>query len=127
MIDYFHQADDPYSFLIAQRLEPLRRRYWAGIRAWLVPPPDDAAAPERSRLNTYARRDASRLASEYGLSFPQKPASPSADAVTLAQRALTAVLDDDDFAGRAVEIGQALWCGDLGALARFPARSGMTR
>jgi len=123
VIDHFHQADDPYSFLIAQRLAPLRKRYWAGIRAWLVPPPDDAAAPERARLNAYARRDAPRLASEYGLSFPQRPVSPSRDAVALAQRALTAVLDGDDFAERAVEIGHALWCGDHGALARYPARS----
>ena len=123
MIDYFHQADDPYSFLVAQLLGPLRRRYGVDIRAWLVPPPDDAAAPERARLTAYARRDAARLAAEYGLAFPINPVPPSLETTVLAQRALTAALDDEDFAERAVAIGEALWRGDDQALARLPAKS----
>ena len=40
VIDYFHQADDPYSILMAQLLAPLAERYGVTIRAWLVSPPD---------------------------------------------------------------------------------------
>lgn len=123
MIDYFHQADDPYSHLVAQLIGPLRRRYGVEVRAWLVPPPDDAAAPERARLIAYARRDAVRLAAEYGLSFPAAPVAPSAAAVARAQQALTAALDAEDFAERAVAIGGALWRDDRDALARLPAMS----
>lgn len=81
---YFHQADDPYSALAAQMLAPLAARYAVEIKTWLVPPPDDAAAPERERLAAYARRDAVRLARAYGLDFPTN-APPPADAAPEAE------------------------------------------
>ena len=120
MIEYFHQVDDPYSCLLAQVLRPLMRRYGAAVKPWLVPPPDDAAAPERERLVAYARRDASRLAAAYGLSFP-RAAEPDAEAVALAQRVLAGSLEAPDFAERAVEVGQALWRGDIDRLRGLPA------
>ena len=113
MIDYFHQADDPYSHLIAQLLRPLARLYGLDVRPWLVPPPDDAAAPERARLAAYARRDAPRLAAEYGLTFPEDAAPPSPEATAQAQRVLAAALKAPDFFERAVAVGEALWSGDL--------------
>jgi 2-hydroxychromene-2-carboxylate isomerase len=119
VIDYFHQADDPYSHLTAQLLAPLAQRYGVAIRPWLAPPPDDAAAPEREKLRAYARRDAARLAAGYGLSFPQGADAPSPEAVELAQRALAAALGEPVFAARAVAIGDALWAGDTGALERL--------
>ena len=70
VVDYFHQADDPYSHLAAQLAGPLAARYGVTLRPWIVPPPDDAAAPERARLAAYGLRDAARLAAEYGLEFP---------------------------------------------------------
>jgi 2-hydroxychromene-2-carboxylate isomerase len=75
-VEYFHQADDPYSQLAAQLLGPLAARYGVRIRTWLVSPPDDAAAPERERLNAYALRDAPRVAAEYGLAWPDAGAAP---------------------------------------------------
>jgi len=119
LIDYFHQADDPYSHLTAQLLPQLSARYGVAVRPWLVPPPDDAAAPERDRLATYARRDASRLAAGYGLEFPQPGAAPDPEAVGLAQRVLAGSLGSTDFADRAVAVGQALWSGDAAALSRL--------
>src|SRR5580704_7370592 len=88
MIEHFHQVDDPYSHLLVQLLPRLAERYGVSARPWLAPPPDDAAAPERERLVAYARRDAARVAAEYGLSFPEGAAAPSVEAVVLAQRAL---------------------------------------
>ncbi len=116
-IDYFHQADDPYSHLAAQLLGPLARRYGVEIRAWLVPPPDDAAAPERDRLSAYARRDAARLAAAYGLAFAQAAAAPDAPAVALAQRILASGPPSAAFGERAAEVGAALWACDAAALA----------
>ena len=69
VIDYFHQADDPYSILMAQMLEPLAERYRVTIRCWLVSAPDFDAAPEGERLKAYALRDGARVAAEYGLAF----------------------------------------------------------
>jgi 2-hydroxychromene-2-carboxylate isomerase len=117
MIEYFHQADDPYSHLAAQVLAPLAQRYGVEVRPWLVPPPDDSAAPERARLTAYARRDAPRLAAAYGLRFPDHAAPPAADAVRLAQRAIAAALTAPDFAARTVAVGEALWAGDTAGLA----------
>ncbi|HVM99220.1 MAG TPA: DsbA family protein [Caulobacteraceae bacterium] len=111
MIDYFHQVDDPYSHLIVQLLPALTARYGVPVRPWLVPPPDDAAAPERERLAAYARRDAARIAPAYGLAFPEGAAAPDAEAVTLAQRILAGALGSDRFAERAIEVGRALWSG----------------
>lgn len=67
VISYFHQADDPYSRLTAQMLAPLAARYDVEIKSWPVPPPSDAAAPERAKLAAYAARDARRIAPAYGL------------------------------------------------------------
>src|ERR1700744_4875522 len=76
-VHYFHQADDPYSHLAAQLLQPLARRYDILIEPWLVPPPDDAAAPDRHRLEAYALRDAVRLSRRYHLQFPENASRPS--------------------------------------------------
>jgi 2-hydroxychromene-2-carboxylate isomerase len=111
VIDYFHQADDPYSHLVVQLLPALARRYEVEVRPHLVPPPDDAAAPERARLRAYALRDAARLAAEYGLEFPEGARLPEPHAVRSAAAALAAALAEADFAERAVDVGAALWTG----------------
>ena len=116
VIDYFHQVDDPYSHIIAQLLAALAKRYGVVIRPWLVPAPEDSAAPERERLRAYALRDAPRLAAEYGLAFPGGAGQPGARATTLANTALSAALTKPDFAEGAVAVGAALWSGDLAAL-----------
>jgi len=123
VIDYFHQADDPYSHLIAQLLEPLRRRYGVSVRAWVVPPPDDAAAPERARLAAYGVRDAARVAAEYGLEFPRNAARPAPEPVALAQRILVAASRSAAFAVIAVEVGRALWSGDGRTLEALAAQA----
>ena len=116
VVEYFHQVDDPYSHLAAQTLAPLAQRYGVSLRVWLVPPPEDSAAPERKRLRAYALRDATRVAAEYGLSFPGNAVQPDADAVQLAGRTLAAALGADRFAELAVKAGAALWGNDKAAL-----------
>jgi 2-hydroxychromene-2-carboxylate isomerase len=111
VVDYFHQADDPYSHLAAQMIGPLRRRYGVAIRCWLVPPPGDAAAPERDRLRAYGVRDARRCAQRFGLAFPKDARLPDPDAVRAAQGVLAAALTHARFEDAAIEIGEALWSG----------------
>jgi 2-hydroxychromene-2-carboxylate isomerase len=67
VVHYFHQADDPYSALLASVLPRLQARYRIAIQTHIVSPPSDAAAPERAKLVTYSLRDAALLAAHYGL------------------------------------------------------------
>jgi 2-hydroxychromene-2-carboxylate isomerase len=118
-VHYFHQADDPYSHLAAQTLAQLAARYAIKLTCHLVPPPDDAAAPERARLDAWSLRDAATLAGRLGLDWPDAPVAPTRDALALAHAALAAALTGDDFAARAVAIGAAFWRGDGEALTQF--------
>jgi 2-hydroxychromene-2-carboxylate isomerase len=121
VVDYFHQADDPYSHLAAQLAAPLAARYGVRLRPWIVPPPDDAAAPERTRLAAYALRDAARLAGAYGLEFPAGATQPERSAVALAQRVLVAAACSRGFSEVAADVGRALWRGDHRALTTWEA------
>ncbi|MCE9650947.1 MAG: DsbA family protein [Parvibaculum sp.] len=111
-IHYFHQADDPYSHVAAQTLQPLLARYKIDLKPWLVSPPDDAAAPERDRLRAYALRDAGRLAAEYGFEFPSGvTATPEAGRVAACNAALAAAIANGSFVAAAPLVGRNLWSG----------------
>ena len=70
LVEYFHQADDPYSVLAALVLPALQERYDIQIKAWSVPPPDTENAPMADALAAYARKDAELLAAQTGLTWP---------------------------------------------------------
>jgi hypothetical protein len=80
---YFHQVDDPYSHLAVQMLPALLARYDVDVRPYLLPPPSPAAAPEAARQASYARKDASLVASMHGLAFEAAcvPIAPGIGAV----------------------------------------------
>jgi 2-hydroxychromene-2-carboxylate isomerase len=125
VVHYFHQADDPYSQLMLQVLPKLAEGCNIRLALHLVPPPDEAAAPDRERLQAWSRRDAQDLAAAIGLAFDDPGHQPQPDSISLANRALAAAFD----AGQPLEpafraatrIGHALWSGDSATLARFPA------
>jgi 2-hydroxychromene-2-carboxylate isomerase len=71
VLHFFHQVDDPYSQLLAQAIPLLKSRYAVSILQNVVGEPDDSAVPEREMLKAYSQLDASRLASHYGLRFPE--------------------------------------------------------
>jgi 2-hydroxychromene-2-carboxylate isomerase len=113
---YFHQADDPYSYLAAQCLTRLAATYRVAIVPHLVPAPDDSAAPERARLATYALRDAMRVARRYGLAFPNGATAGDSGRLQAANAQLTRALAENRFASDAARIGDAFWSGkDLSA------------
>jgi 2-hydroxychromene-2-carboxylate isomerase len=110
-VHYFHQTDDPYSALLAACLPALVQRYQIELVAHVVGPPSDAAAPDRSRLVAYSRKDAQRLAQHRGLAFSDPGAQPSAAALDRATRALVAAADRGGFVEAAGPISAALWGG----------------
>ena len=72
-VQYFHQPDDPYSALAAAALPALEARHRIRIETRAVPPPDRAAAPDMERLRDWSRRDARRLAEQFGLAPRPSP------------------------------------------------------
>ena len=108
-VHYFHQTDDPYSYLCVQLLERLGHRYDVDLLAHLVNPPEDSAAPDRERLGHWSLRDASLLASANGLDAPTS--QPDVAAVAAAETALAASLQAGQFVVDAAAICRGLWQG----------------
>lgn len=111
VVEYFHDASDPYSHLMVQVLPEFCRRYEVELKVNLVPPPPDWAAPERDKLEAYARLDAARLAVRAGLTFADPGEQPAAARLEAANFALAATIQEGVFAQRAAEIGEQLWSG----------------
>lgn len=114
-VHYFHEVDDPYSHLAAQALAPLAQRYALNIVPHLARRTEGLNLPEPELLARLAHRDAQSVAPHYGLSFPEPLLAPDAAAVRLGQRILSRAARDgslDDFAERAVRVGEALFAAD---------------
>ena len=123
-LHYFHQVDDPYSQLAAQLLEPIAKHYDVEVIPHLVGPPSDAAAPERARLESFARRDAADIAPAYGLEFPRNANAPASAEVERATRVLAAAIVAGSFGSAAPAVGAALFDDDHASLARFADQLG---
>jgi 2-hydroxychromene-2-carboxylate isomerase len=111
VVSYYHQVDDPYSHLAVQALAAFSARYDVVVVPHLVGPPADWAAPERDRLQSWARQDAALLAARHGLTFPGNAEQPDSAAVTLANASLIPWLGTDHFFEYAFAVGQQLWMG----------------
>jgi hypothetical protein len=117
---WFHQVDDPYSHLGAQVLERFTAHWEVVLVPILVGPPADEAAPDRARLEAFARKDAADVAPGYGLTFPSRAPPPAPDLALHATRILAGATPAQ-FSTLAPRVGDALWHGDrerLEALAR---------
>ena len=114
---YFYQIDDPYSHLLVQALARVRSSYDIDLQLRIVPPPADDAAPERTALEDYSRRDAAAIAPFYDLQFDDPGNQPTAENCQLAERALVAT---GNRVSAAAEIGAALWAGDSQTLSKLP-------
>lgn len=119
VVSYFHQADDPYSCLVAQVLPLLAERYNIQLNCFLVSQPEAWAAPERERLEGWSLRDASLLARKAGLRFPEAATQPTHERLAMAEVALAASLAAGSFVNDAGALSLALWNGDA-----LPAREG---
>lgn len=110
-IDYFHQVDDPYSWLLVQALRHLLSRYDVDMRCHLVSAPQDWAAPERAMLEAWSRIDAERLAAKAGLRFVHAGSQPDASRVAQAEAAAAAAIRGAQSLEDLARIGEALWSG----------------
>ena len=109
IVEYYHEAGDPYSHLMAQVLPEFCARFAIEFRAHIVSPPPDWAAPDRDRLQSYSRMDAQRLAARAGLRFSDPGNQPSRTKLAEANAALVSAVKDGAFLERAADIEDALW------------------
>lgn len=123
VVEYFHDASDPYSHLMAKMLPEFFRRYDIGLNVNIVPPAPDWAAPDRERLEDYSRRDAVRLAKKIGLHFEDPGHQPSAAHIAEANAALIAATDKNKFLFEAAQIGERLWKANTPTIAAKPSAS----
>lgn len=106
---YFHQVDDPYSFLSAQVISRLASLYDIQLATKIVGPPNDVDAPERALLQNHARRDCETIAPYYGLHFPHVENQPDPALVEHAQTLLSGIENSRAILEHVVPISQALW------------------
>lgn len=109
VVKVFVQLDDPYSYLLSQKLSSFAEDFDVELEFHLVPPPDEASAPEAELLDAYSRLDASRLAERHGLRFGASEA-PSSNAVAEAQSYWLSVGADQRLEAT-LACGAALWEG----------------
>ena len=113
VVEYFHEAGDPYSHLMVQMLPEFCQRYDLELKSYIVPPPEDWAAPERLRFDVYGRKDAALLAKRLGLKFSDTGEPPRPEAIQAANAKLARDVSAAEFLESAYSIGDALWSGRL--------------
>ncbi|MEO1661212.1 MAG: DsbA family protein [Pseudomonadota bacterium] len=109
VVEYFHEVSDPYSHLMVQVLPDFVRRYDIDLNIHVTAPPPDWAAPDRDRLDAYARRDAAMLAAKAGLSFNDPGHQPNPAAAARANDQLLAAVQAGTFLEQASMIGTQAW------------------
>ena len=117
-IHYFHQVDDPYSFIMAQQLSHFAAAIDIPITPHLVSGPTDAFKGDASRYDRWAMEDASSIAPFLGAPIPvangfSSPKLPAAEQISAANAELAALLANKlaraDFFTVAQTTGNALW------------------
>jgi 2-hydroxychromene-2-carboxylate isomerase len=110
IVQYFHQVDDPYSYIAAKALKSLLDRYDIKIDLRIVGKPATAVVPERDMLQSYSRKDAELIAPKYGLDYKDTGA-PASERVAKANALLVAAMDGDNQLDLLVQVNDALWLG----------------
>ena len=122
-VEYFHQIDDGYSHLAAQKLAALGARYDVELQCHLVNGPRGKNVAEPELLDRLSRYDAHQIAPAYGLEFPAEVDAPAADLQQQA-RAILAGQSPTARVALVAPVSHAVWQGDWQALAALAAEHG---
>ena len=109
---YFHQVDDPYSHLAVQKLDALRAKYSLAFDVHLAKPPEELFKGDVTRFGNWARRDAELVAPFFDTEF-SPTVVPDKEAIAIANGRLVRVLKREQFATEAIQVGEALWQGNI--------------
>jgi 2-hydroxychromene-2-carboxylate isomerase len=119
-VRYFHEVSDPFSHLAVQRLDALREKYSLTFHVHLASSAAPAYRGDAARYDEWARSDAASVAAGFGVKFPDAGILPKAPAINEAASLLQNRVGDHDFASAAIEIGRALWSGELEGIETAP-------
>lgn len=111
-VEYFHQVDDGYSHLAVQVLAKLAKRYQIALQCHLVGEATGANAPEPDLLLKLAARDASLIASRYGVAPPLASGSDNyalPNTQVKQATAILAVMDNEALIEHAATVSMTLW------------------
>ena len=115
VVYYFHQVDDPYSFIMAQQLTRFANIASVPIKPFLVSDPTAPFKGDASRFDAWAIADAANIAPFLGETVPvtagaDTPTPPGDSQREAAQAALSPLLDADlsTFTAQAHRVGLAL-------------------
>jgi len=111
-VDYFHQLDDPYSHLSAQKLAALAAAYDIEIIPHLINATGGKNQPYPEQLAEYARRDAAAVAPHYNVSFPGNAGTRPTETDRLLAARILAAAGPADFIDRITPVSETLWVGD---------------
>jgi 2-hydroxychromene-2-carboxylate isomerase len=109
---YFHQAADPYSHLVVQKLADLKSQYDIDFVVHLTNQPEDVYKGDATKFDTWARRDATAIASYFGVHFDPVE-TPTTVEVACADGLLSGCVNSASFPNQAIAIGEQLWSGQL--------------
>lgn len=126
-VEYFHQVDDPYSYLAAQCLVELAQRYDIKLVCHLVTVTSGKNIPEPDLLGKLSRHDACSIASHYGLSFAHASQQPDAQLAEQATAILVSLALDkaQSFVEHVAVVTEALWSSDQQSLNALSQELGM--
>jgi len=122
-VEYFHQVDDGYSHLIAQRLQQFAARYDVSVKSHLVGPPKGKNVAEPDLLSRLSRYDSYHIAHGYGLAFPYHLDDPDPSLVALTT-AILANQHGEHFLSVVESVSTALWSADKPALEMLASAHG---
>ena len=111
-VHYFHQVDDPYSFLAVQKLAALQARYNIHFISHLVSAPSAEFKGDATRYDACSITDASSIGAFFGVSPPFAGTVPDQRQVDHANQELVAALGSTDpsaFASSAIAVGESIW------------------
>lgn len=106
---YYHQPDDPYSYLMLQLLPKILANYMVRLEVKIVQAPGLEAIPEPELWREYAKRDAAILAAHYGLDFPENAQAPSQRMIARAETILVKHQESENIFALALQLSKALW------------------
>jgi 2-hydroxychromene-2-carboxylate isomerase len=122
-IEYFHQVDDPYSYLAAQLLVKMADRYDIELICHLVSQSVGKDVAEPEMLARLSRYDAHQIAPDYGLEFAEHNDALDPEHIKKAQGILAAASGVKRVSAFE-SVSRALWSSDASELDRLAADLG---
>lgn len=115
-VTFYYRADDPYSFLLLQKMKQFKKDFAIELECRVVPRPPIDGNPTSEQQEHYALKDARNMAKLWRLNFPAIRSTPSKVALFTLNQILTAQIDTDDFIQAALQAGRSFWHKDFAGL-----------